>query len=123
MPGDQPPSDTARAEKVLSCICIDGNGPLSLEATKEYQANESRQFTINGVSLPNNRDLPAIIKHFDQLWKIQIKSGLLATTPMNGNSYTSTALLATSEEIGGEMDFDAAGDEPECQVNPTILPK
>ena len=66
LPPDQQPSDTARAEMVLNCISIDGNGPLCLEATKEYQANEARQFVITGVALPNNRDLPSIIRYFDQ---------------------------------------------------------
>ena len=116
---------------ILNCISLEGNGPLCLEATKEYQANENRQFALAGKPLPDNRDLLAMIKHFDQLWRIQIRSGMLASAPKSGHQYNSTSLLVDAANTLDDDDkytnspgdsFDAIGyDEPNDDETEEVL--
>ncbi len=69
------PNDTRRAERILECIRREACESLALRANEELQAEADRHFVVVGGALPNNRDLTALVRWFDQTWCGLVRGG------------------------------------------------
>ena len=122
IPAPQRHGDTEQSERILECVrdeCPDS--ALAHEASKELQATAGRVFVTN-AGLPNNRDLNAIVTHFDRLWGQLVKAGKIRVSAPTGKKAESTMLVADMDDdddvpvnAGAEV-MMTAGDCPNDMV-------
>ena len=120
LPAADRPSDTERSEKILECVSNEAPDALALEATKELQANANRIFVVVGAAFPNNRDLLALVSHFDQTWNNFCNSGKIKSSPASGAKGDRTTLIARDDDGTDDKALAATPDRETYDTDKTL---